>query len=123
LRRHAESLDRFGAAASSRFIAIDGKTLRQSFDDSPAAMPRTRSIILAHEVNANAIPAARTPIAVAAMRAPNCSEPGRLLLPRKIGSLLVALAITIAQPQGGNARISLHDSRNLREIVRKIGVS
>ncbi len=31
-RRHAESLDSCGAAAPSRFIAIDGKTLRQSFD-------------------------------------------------------------------------------------------
>ena len=31
-RRHAEGLDRSCAAAPSRFIAIDGKTLRQSFD-------------------------------------------------------------------------------------------
>ncbi|WP_198008877.1 hypothetical protein [Methylocystis rosea] len=30
-RRHAESLDVSCAAAPSRFIAIDGKTLRQSF--------------------------------------------------------------------------------------------
>ena len=31
-RRHAESLDSSCAAAPSRFIAIDGKTLRRSFD-------------------------------------------------------------------------------------------
>ena len=31
-RRHAEGLDQSCAAAPSRFIAIDGKTLRQSFD-------------------------------------------------------------------------------------------
>ena len=31
-RRHAEGLDRAGVDAPSRFIAIDGKTLRQSFD-------------------------------------------------------------------------------------------
>ena len=31
-RRHAEGLDRSCAAAPSRLIAIDGKTLRQSFD-------------------------------------------------------------------------------------------
>ena len=40
-RRHAEGLDQSCAAAPSRFIAIDGKTLRQSFDafaDRKAAM-------------------------------------------------------------------------------------
>src|SRR5215204_1685938 len=31
-RRHAEGLDHTGAASPSRFVAIDGKTLRGSFD-------------------------------------------------------------------------------------------
>src|SRR3954469_15161920 len=31
-RRHAEGLDHTGEAAPSRFVAIDGKTLRGSFD-------------------------------------------------------------------------------------------
>ena len=49
-RRHAEGLDQSCAAAPSRFIAIDGKTLRQSFDafaDRKAA----------HALSAFAVPA------------------------------------------------------------------
>jgi hypothetical protein len=57
-RRHAECLDRSCAAGPSRFIAIDGKTLRQSFDafaDRKAAHVLSafavdHQIILAHEV-------------------------------------------------------------------------
>ena len=57
-RRHAESLDSPRAAAPSRFIAIDGKTLRQSFDafaDRKAAHALNafavdHRMILAHEV-------------------------------------------------------------------------
>jgi hypothetical protein len=73
-RRHAEALDRSGAAAPSRFIAIDGKTLRQSFDafaDRKAAHVLSafavdHQIILAHEVideKSNEIPAAQALIA------------------------------------------------------------
>ncbi|WP_201281662.1 hypothetical protein [Methylosinus sp. Ce-a6] len=69
-RRHAESLDRSCAAAPSRFIAIDGKTLRQSFDafaDRKAAHVLSafavdHQIILAHDVideKSNEIPADR----------------------------------------------------------------
>ena len=69
-RRHAEGLDRSCAAAPSRFIAIDGKTLRQSFDafaDRKAAHVLSafavdHQIILAHEVideKSNEIPAAQ----------------------------------------------------------------
>ncbi|EAV40706.1 ISMca6, transposase, OrfA [Stappia aggregata IAM 12614] len=58
-RRHAEGLDRTCAPAGpSRFIAIDGKTLRQSFDafsDTKAAYVLSafavdHQIILTHEV-------------------------------------------------------------------------
>src|SRR6266567_5451870 len=70
-RRHAEGLDRSRAAAPSRFIAIDGKTLRQSFDafaDRKAAHVLSafaveHQIILAHEVveeKSNEIPAVQT---------------------------------------------------------------
>ncbi len=73
-RRHAEGLDRAGAGAPSRFIAIDGKTLRQSFDafaDRKAAHVLSafavdHQIILAHEVideKSNEIPAAQALIA------------------------------------------------------------
>ena len=73
-RRHAESLDVSCAAAPSRFIAIDGKTLRQSFDafaDAKAAHVLSafavdHRIILAHEVideKSNEIPAAQALIA------------------------------------------------------------
>ena len=73
-RRHAESLDSSRAAAPSRFIAIDGKTLRQSFDafaDRKAAHALNafavdHRIILAHEVideKSNEIPAAQAMIA------------------------------------------------------------
>ena len=73
-RRHAESLDVSCAAAPSRFIAIDGKTLRQSFDafaDRKAAHVLSafavdHRIILAHEVideKSNEIPAAQALIA------------------------------------------------------------
>jgi hypothetical protein len=75
-RRHAEGLDRAGAGAGapSRFIAIDGKTLRQSFDafaDRKAAHVLSafavdHQIILAHEVideKSNEIPAAQALIA------------------------------------------------------------
>lgn len=73
-RRHAEGLDRSGGAAPSRFIAIDGKTLRQSFDafaDRKAAHVLSafavdHQIILAHEVideKSNEIPAAQALIA------------------------------------------------------------
>jgi hypothetical protein len=69
-RRHAEALDRSCAATPSRFIAIDGKTLRQSFDafaDRKAAHVLSafavdHQIILAHEVideKSNEIPAAQ----------------------------------------------------------------
>jgi hypothetical protein len=66
-RRHAEGLDRSGDAAPSRFIAIDGKTLRQSFDafaDRKAA--HVLSAFAAHEVideKSNEIPAAQALIA------------------------------------------------------------
>ncbi|MFG1352657.1 transposase family protein [Xanthobacter autotrophicus ATCC 700552] len=57
-RRHADGLDQACAATPSRFIAIDGKTLRQSFDafaDRKAAhllsaFAVDHRIILAHEV-------------------------------------------------------------------------
>lgn len=73
-RRHAEALDRSGGAGPSRFIAIDGKTLRQSFDafhDRKAAHVLSafavdHQIILAHEVvdeKSNEIPAVQTLIA------------------------------------------------------------
>jgi hypothetical protein len=73
-RRHAECLDRSCAAGPSRFIAIDGKTLRQSFDafaDRKAAHVLSafavdHQIILAHEVideKSNEIPAAQALIA------------------------------------------------------------
>ncbi|WP_210247382.1 ISAs1 family transposase [Blastochloris sulfoviridis] len=73
-RRHAEALDRSGGAGPSRFIAIDGKTLRQSFDafhDRKAvhvlsAFAVDHQIILAHEVveeKSNEIPAVQTLIA------------------------------------------------------------
>ena len=73
-RRHAEGLDRSCAAAPSRFIAIDGKTLRQSFDafaDRKAAHVLSafavdHQIILAHEVvdeKSNESPAVQTLIA------------------------------------------------------------
>ncbi len=73
-RRHAEGLDRSCAAEPSRFIAIDGKTLRQSFDafaDRKAAHVLSafavdHQIILAHEVideKSNEIPAAQALIA------------------------------------------------------------
>jgi hypothetical protein len=73
-RRHAEGLDSAGSDAPSRFIALDGKTLRQSFDafaDRKAAHVRDvfavdHQIILAHEVideKSNEIPAAQTLIA------------------------------------------------------------
>ena len=68
-RRHAESLDSSCAAAPSRLIAIDGRTLRGSFDafaDRKAAHVLSafavgHQIILAHEVideKSNEIPAA-----------------------------------------------------------------
>lgn len=73
-RRHADGLDRICSDAPSRFIAIDGKTLRQSFDafaDRKAAHVLSafavdHNIILAHEVvddKSNEIPAAQTLIA------------------------------------------------------------
>jgi hypothetical protein len=73
-RRHADGLDRAGSELPSRFIAIDGKTLRQSFDafaDRKAAHVLSafavdHKIILAHEVvddKSNEIPAAQTMIA------------------------------------------------------------
>jgi DDE_Tnp_1-associated len=73
-RRHAESLDGSCADAPSRFIAIDGKTLRQSFDafaDRKAvhvlnAFAVDHRIILAHEAideKSNEIPAAQALIA------------------------------------------------------------
>jgi hypothetical protein len=73
-RRHAEGLDRAGIDAPSRFIAIDGKTLRQSFDafaDRKAAHVLSafavdHQIVLAHEVideKSNEIPAAQALIA------------------------------------------------------------
>jgi DDE_Tnp_1-associated len=69
-RRHAEELDRSCGSAPSRFIAIDGKTLRQSFDafaDRKAAhvlgaFAVDHQIILAHEIideKSNEIPAAQ----------------------------------------------------------------
>lgn len=78
-RRHAQHLDRSGGAGSrssgpSRFIAIDGKTLRQSFNafaDRKAAHVLSafavdHQIILGHEVideKSNEIPAAQALIA------------------------------------------------------------
>jgi hypothetical protein len=73
-RRHAEELDRSCGATPSRFIAIDGKTLRQSFDafaDRKAAHVLSafavdHQIILAHEIvdeKSNEIPAVQTLIA------------------------------------------------------------
>jgi hypothetical protein len=69
-RRHANGLDRSCADAPSRFIAIDGKTLRQSFDafaDRKAAHVLSafavdHQIILAHEV-VDEIPAVQALIA------------------------------------------------------------
>jgi DDE_Tnp_1-associated len=77
-RRHAESLDS-SCAAPSRFIAIDGKTLRSSFDafaDRKAAHVLSafavdHQIILAHEVideKSNEIPAAQALIAALGLR-------------------------------------------------------
>ncbi len=73
-RRHADGLDRTCAAEPSRFIAIDGKTLRHSFDafaDRKAAHVLSafavdHQIILAHAVvndKSNEIPAAQALIA------------------------------------------------------------
>lgn len=73
-RQHAQGLDRCCAAAPSRFVAIDGKTLRQSFDafaDRKAAHVLSafavdHRIILAHEVvdeKSNEIPAAQALVA------------------------------------------------------------
>jgi hypothetical protein len=73
-RRHAEGLDQSCATTPSRFIAIDGKTLRQSFDafaDRKAAHVLSafavdHQIILAHEIvdeKSNEIPAVQTMIA------------------------------------------------------------
>src|SRR4029078_8399517 len=67
-RRHAEGLDHTGGASPSRFVAIDGKTLRGSFDafaDRKAAHVLSafavdHRIILAHELvgeKSNEIPA------------------------------------------------------------------
>lgn len=78
-RRHAEALDQSRAAAPSRFIAIDGKTLRQSFDafaDRKAAHVLSafavdHQIILAHEViddKSNEIPAAQALIAALGLK-------------------------------------------------------
>lgn len=78
-RRHAGSLDSFCAAAPSRFIAVDGKTLRHSFDafaDRKAAhmlnaFAVDHQIILAHEViddKSNEIPAAQALIAAMGLR-------------------------------------------------------
>ena len=74
-----EGLDQSCAAAPSRFIAIDGKTLRQSFDafaDRKAAHVLSafavdHQIILAHEVvdeKSNEIPAVQTLIATLGLR-------------------------------------------------------
>jgi hypothetical protein len=73
-RRHAESLDGSCGAQPSRFIAVDGKTLKGSFDafaDRKAAhvlgaFAVDHQIILAHEVideKSNEIPAAQALIA------------------------------------------------------------
>lgn len=73
-RRHADGLDQPREQTPSRFVAIDGKTLRQSFDafaDRKAAhllsaFAVDHQIILAHEVidgKSNEIPAAQTLIA------------------------------------------------------------
>ena len=73
-RRHADGLDRSCGAGPSGFIAIDGKTLKQSFDafaDTKAAHVLSafgvdHQIILAHEVideKSNEIPAAQALIA------------------------------------------------------------
>ena len=70
-RRHAEGLDHTGGASPSRFVAIDGKTLRGSFDafaDRKAAHVLSafavdHRIILAHELvgeKSNEIPAVQT---------------------------------------------------------------
>ena len=70
-RRHAEGLDHPCGASPSRFVAIDGKTLRGSFDafsDRKAAHVLSafavdHRIILAHEVvgeTSNEIPAVQT---------------------------------------------------------------
>src|SRR5829696_5812039 len=70
-RRHAEALDHTCGASPSRFVAIDGKTLRGSFDafaDRKAAHVLSafavdHRIILAHEVvgeKSNEIPAVPT---------------------------------------------------------------
>ena len=70
-RRHAEGLDHTGGASPSRFVAIDGKTLRGSFDafaDRKAAHVLSafavdHRIILAHEVveeKSNEIPAVQS---------------------------------------------------------------
>jgi len=70
-RRHAEGLDHPCGASPSRFVAIDGKTLRGSFDafsDRKAAHVLSafavdHRIILAHEMvveKANEIPAVQT---------------------------------------------------------------
>src|SRR5208282_1277659 len=78
-RRHAEGLDQSCATTPSRFIAIDGKTLRQSFDafaDRKAAHVLSafavdHQIILAHEViddKSNEIPAAQTLIAALGLK-------------------------------------------------------
>lgn len=78
-RRHAESLDRSDAGAPSRFIAIDGKTLRLSFDafaDRKAAhllsaFAVDHQIILAHDVideKSNEIPAAQALIAAMGLK-------------------------------------------------------
>ena len=59
-RRHADGLDRSCAAAPSRFIAIDGKTLRQSFD---AFADRKAAHVLSAFATATSIwskPSART---------------------------------------------------------------
>ena len=70
-RCHAEALDHTGGASPSRFVAIDGKTLRGSFDafaDRKAAHVLSafavdHRIILAHELvgeKSNEIPAVQT---------------------------------------------------------------
>ena len=104
-RRHAKSLDVSCAAAPSRFIAIDGKTLRQSFDafaDRKAAHVLSafavdHRIILAHEVideKSNEIPTAQALIAAmglsdASSRSTPCTSKKTFEIARETGNELI----------------------------------
>ena len=149
VRRHAKSLDVSCAAAPSRFIAIDGKTLRQSFDafaDRKAAHVLSafavdHRIILAHEVideKSNEIPTAQALIAAmglsdASSRSTPCTAKKTFEIARETGNELI-VQVKANQPgllqrcehiAATAAPIAVDDRRNLarnRQDDRRVEV-